>query len=86
MLGKLVKKVVGSRNDRIIRQKRRVAEKINSLEPQFKALSDAELRAKTDEFRNRLEQGETLNDLLPEAFATVREAGRRVLDMRHFDV
>ncbi len=86
MLGKLVKKVIGSRNERIIRQKRRVVEKINALEPRFEALSDGELRAKTDEFRNRLEQGETLNDLLPEAFAAVRETGRRVLNMRHFDV
>ena len=86
MLGKLVKKVIGSRNDRIVRQKYRIVEKINSLEPQFQSLSDDELRAKTGEFRNRLEQGETLDDLLPEAFAAVRETGRRVLNMRHFDV
>ncbi len=86
MLGKLVKKVIGSRNDRIIRQKRKIVEKINALEPQFQALSDAQLRAKTDEFRKRHQDGESLDDLLPEAFATVREAGRRVLNMRHFDV
>ncbi|BCX88083.1 preprotein translocase subunit SecA [Methylomarinovum tepidoasis] len=86
MLGKLVKKVIGSRNDRIIRQKRKIVDKINALEPQFQALSDAQLRAKTDEFRKRHQDGESLDDLLPEAFATVREAGRRVLGMRHFDV
>ncbi len=86
MLGKLVKKVIGSRNDRIVRQKYRIVQKINRLEPEFESLSDDALRAKTQEFRNRLEQGETLDDLLPEAFAAVRETGRRVLDMRHFDV
>ena len=86
MLGKLVKKVIGSRNDRIIRQKRKIVDKINALEPRFQALSDAQLRAKTDEFRKRHQDGESLDDLLPEAFATVREAGRRVLNMRHFDV
>jgi len=86
MLGKLVKKVIGSRNDRIVRQKYRIVQKINRLEPEFESLSDDALRAKTQEFRNRLEQGETLDDPLPEAFAAVRETGRRVLDMRHFDV
>ncbi len=86
MLGNLVKKVIGSRNDRIVKRKFKVVDRINALEPQFQALSDAQLQAKTEEFRNRLEQGETLADLLPEAFATVREAGRRVLNMRHFDV
>ncbi|XSG85112.1 MAG: preprotein translocase subunit SecA [Methylohalobius sp. ZOD2] len=86
MIGKLVKKVIGSRNERIINQKRRLVAKINALEPQFEALSDAQLSAKTDEFRERLENGETLGDLLPEAFAAVREAGKRVLHMRHFDV
>jgi preprotein translocase subunit SecA len=86
MLGKLVKKVVGSRNDRIISKKRKIVKKINALEPQFRSLSDDGLRAKTLEFRERLAQGETLDALLPEAFAAVREASRRVLDMRHFDV
>lgn len=86
MLGKLVKKVIGSRNDRIIRHKYKLVQEINALEPKFQALSDEQLRAKTDEFRARLANGETLEDLLPEAFATVREAGRRVLQMRHFDV
>lgn len=59
---------------------------INALEPQMAALTDAQLRAKTDEFRARLKEGESLDDLLVEAFAVVREAGKRVLGMRHFDV
>jgi preprotein translocase subunit SecA len=86
MLGKLVKSIVGSRNDRIINRKRKIVKRINALEAQFRNLSDSELRAKTQEFRERLDQGETLDALLPEAFATAREASRRVLDMRHFDV
>ena len=86
MLGKLVKIVVGSRNDRIINKKRKIVKRINALEPQFQALSDVELSGKTAEFRLRLEQGETLDALLPEAFAAVREASTRVLGMRHFDV
>ena len=86
MLGKLVKKIVGSRNDRIISRKRKIVKKINALESRFRALSDAELRQMTQEFRARLEQGEKLDALIPEAFATVREASRRVLNMRHFDV
>ena len=63
-----------------------IVEKINSLEPTVEKLTDAELRAKTDEFKSRLQKGETLDDILPEAFATVREASKRVLGMRHFDV
>jgi preprotein translocase subunit SecA len=86
MLGKLVKKIVGSRNDRIVAKKRKIVKRINALEPQFRNLSDAALSAKTQEFRERLDKGETLDALLPEAFATVREASRRVLNMRHFDV
>ena len=86
MLGKLVKMVVGSRNDRIIGKKRKIVKRINALESQVRNLSDAALRAKTQEFRERLDKGETLDALLPEAFATVREASRRVLNMRHFDV
>jgi preprotein translocase subunit SecA len=86
MLGKLVKKVVGSRNDRIVKKKSKIVKKINAMEPQFQALSDEALRDKTQEFRQRLEQGETLEAILPEAFAAVREASRRVLNMRHFDV
>ncbi|CAL1240182.1 preprotein translocase subunit SecA [Candidatus Methylocalor cossyra] len=86
MFGKLVKKIVGSRNDRILSKKLKLVKRINALEPQFQNLSDASLSAKTQEFRDRLERGETLDSLLPEAFATVREASRRVLNMRHFDV
>jgi len=86
MLGKLVKKIVGSRNERIINRKRKLVKKINALEPQFQNLSDEALRQKTQEFRDRLNEGEMLDALLPEAFAAVREASRRVLNMRHFDV
>ena len=86
MLGNLVKMVVGSRNDRIVNKKKKIVKRINALEPEIKALSDEALRAKTQEFRDRLAKGETLDSLLPEAFATVREASWRVLNMRHFDV
>ena len=82
----ILKTIFGSRNDRVIRRMRKVADRINTLEPGIAALSDADLRAKTDEFKNRLAQGETLDALLPEAFAVVREASKRTLDMRHFDV
>ena len=86
MISSLVRKIVGSRNDRIIKQHRKTVQKINALEPDFEALSDEQLAAKTVEFRQRHQDGESLDALLPEAFATVREAGRRVLGMRHFDV
>ena len=86
MLGNLVKMVVGSRNDRIVNKKRKIVKRINALEPQFTAMTDEALGAKTVEFRDRLAQGESLDSLIPEAFATVREASRRVLNMRHFDV
>ena len=86
MLGKLVKKVVGSRNDRLVNKKRKIVKRINALEPQFQDLTDAALTNKTQEFRERLDKGETLDSLLPEAFAAVREASRRVMNMRHFDV
>ena len=86
MLGKLVKMVVGSRNDRIVRKKSKIVKRINALEPQIQALSDAELRGKTQEFRDRLGRGDTLDSILPEAFATVREASFRALNMRHFYV
>jgi preprotein translocase subunit SecA len=86
MLGNLVKWVIGSRNDRIIAKKKRIVKRINALEPQIQALSDEELKGKTAEFRLRLDGGESLEAILPEAFATVREASRRVLGMRHFDV
>src|SRR5947209_11612628 len=73
-------------NERELVKLRRTAERVNALEPAVSALSDEELRAKTDEFKARLEKGETLDQLLPEAFAVVRETGKRVLGMRHFDV
>ncbi|MGY5583708.1 preprotein translocase subunit SecA [Vibrio cincinnatiensis] len=86
MITKLLTKVVGSRNDRTLRRLRKIVKEINNFEPAFQALSDDELQAKTVEFRQRIEQGETLDQLLPEAFATVREASKRVFGMRHFDV
>jgi preprotein translocase subunit SecA len=86
MLETLLAKVVGTQNERELKRLRPVVAEINGLEPQMQALSDEQLRAKTVEFRERVAQGETLDDLLAEAFAVVREAGRRVLNMRHFDV
>ncbi|MEY3739608.1 MAG: preprotein translocase subunit SecA [Pseudomonadota bacterium] len=82
----LLKKIFGTRNDRLLKQLRRQVQQINALEPQMQALSDAELRAKTDDFRARIQAGATLDSILPEAFAVVREAGVRVFGMRHFDV
>ncbi|WP_447917814.1 preprotein translocase subunit SecA [Achromobacter aegrifaciens] len=81
----LLKKLIGSRNDRLLKQYRKLVTQINGLEPTISALSDAELAAKTEEFRSRHAQGTSLDDLLPEAFAVVREAGKRVFGMRHFD-
>jgi len=86
MVAKLLRKVFGSRNDRLVKKYRKTVDKINAFEAGLESLSDDELRNKTTEFRQRVEQGETLDDLLPEVFATVREAGRRSLGMRHFDV
>jgi len=86
MLPKLLTSIFGSRNDRLLKQFRQVVAKVNAFEAQFESLDDAALRAKTDEFRQRVAGGESLDDLLPEAFATVREAGKRTLKMRHFDV
>ncbi|ASF46181.1 preprotein translocase subunit SecA [Methylovulum psychrotolerans] len=86
MLGKLVKLVVGSRNDRLINKKKKLVKKINALDSDYEKLSDTELTAKTQEFRDRLATGETLDNLIPEAFAAVREASKRVFGMRHFDV
>ncbi|PMH96295.1 preprotein translocase subunit SecA, partial [Vibrio splendidus] len=83
---KLLTKVIGSRNDRTLRRLRKIVKEINNYEPTFEALSDEELKAKTVEFRERLDKGESLDQLLPEAFATVREASKRVYGMRHFDV
>ncbi|MCX6596634.1 MAG: preprotein translocase subunit SecA, partial [Acidobacteria bacterium] len=82
----LLSKIFGTRNEREIKKIYPIVSQINALEPQMQALSDEELSAKTVEFKERLAQGATLDDLLVEAFAVVREAGRRVLAMRHFDV
>ncbi len=86
MISGLLKKIFGSRNDRLIKQYSQTVKRINAFEPALQALTDEQLRAKTDEFRQRHANGESLDDLLPEAFAVVREAGKRVLGMRHFDV
>jgi len=86
MFATLLKKIFGSRNDRLLKQYRAVVARINDLEPTVAALSAAELQGKTAEFKRRLENGAPLDTLLPEAFAVVREAGKRVLGMRHFDV
>ncbi|WKV49724.1 MULTISPECIES: preprotein translocase subunit SecA [Dickeya] len=86
MLIKLLTKVFGSRNDRALRRMRKIVDVINRLEPDMEKLSDDELKAKTQAFRDRIKKGETLESLLPEAFAVVREASKRVFGMRHFDV
>jgi len=86
MVSNLLKKVFGSRNERLVKQMSKQVAQINVLEPRIEPLTDAELQAETGELRRRLEAGGTLEDLLPDAFAVVREVGRRVLGMRHFDV
>ena len=86
MISKLLKSVFGSRNDRLLKQYRQNVIAINALEKQIEVLTDEALRAKTAEFKQRVQQGETLDAILPEAFAVVREGGRRSLQMRHFDV
>ena len=86
MVSKLFRKIFGSRNDRLIKQYAQQVVKINALEPSVQALTDEQLKAKTDEFKRRYQAGEALEDLLPEAFAVVREGSCRVLQMRHFDV
>ena len=86
MAKNLLTQIFGSRNDRLLKQYRRTAERINALEPQFEKLSDDALRGKTQEFKDRVAKGEALDDLLPEAFAVVREGSKRVMKMRHFDV
>ncbi len=86
MIGSLARKIFGSANDRYIKRQYKTVEKINSFEPEISALSDDALRAKTQEFKTRIKQGETLDELLPEAFAVVREAAKRTLGQRHYDV
>jgi len=86
MATNLLTKLFGSRNDRLLKQYRKTAARINALEPDFEKLSDDELRGKTQEFKDRVAKGESLNQLLPEAFAVVREGSKRIMKMRHFDV
>ena len=86
MFPKILTQLFGSRNERLLKTYRRIVDQVNALEAQFEKLSDTELRAKTEEFRKRVADGASLDDLLPEAFATVREGGKRTLKMRHFDV
>ena len=86
MLNKIARKLFGSANERFVKKQFKIVEKINALEPDFEKLSDEQLKAKTDEFRKRIKEGETLDELLPEAFATVREAAKRTLGQRHYDV
>ncbi|WP_149195495.1 preprotein translocase subunit SecA [Luteimonas suaedae] len=86
MLNRLLTSVFGSRNERLVKQLEKIAAKVNALEAQMQALSDAELQAKTPEFKQRVADGESLDKLLPEAFAVCREASQRVLGMRHYDV
>ena len=86
MLQTVIKSVFGSSNDRYVKSMGKTVQLINALEPQLQAMTDDELRAQTDKFRHQLDNGKTLDDILPEAFATVREASVRVLGMRHFDV
>jgi len=86
MLPKLLTQIFGSRNERLLKTYRKTVQQINALEPQFEGLSDDQLRAKTEEFKQRIAKGETVDDILPEAFAICREGSKRVLKMRHFDV
>lgn len=86
MLGQIARKIFGSANDRFVKKQYKIVNHINELEPDFIKLSDEELKAKTAEFRKRLQNGETLDDILPEAFATVRETAKRVMGQRHYDV
>jgi len=86
MIGSILTKIVGSKNDRTIKRLRKIAEAINQMEPDFEALSDVDLQAKTALFKKRIEEGASLEEILPEAFATVREASKRVYSMRPFDV
>ena len=86
MIINLAKKIFGTRNDRVIKKLNKIVKQINVLEDQVKLLSNAEFPAKTNELKDKVKNGMSLDDVLPEAFALVREAGSRVLNMRHFDV
>ena len=85
MLGKIARKIFGSANDRFVKKQYKIVNQINALEPDFIKLSDEELKAKTVEFRERIKKGESLDDILPEAFATVREAAKRVMLLAHIN-
>lgn len=86
MIGQLARKIFGSANDRYVKRQYKIVNQINAFEPSISALSDEELKNKTVEFRKRIADGETLDELLPEAFAVVREAAKRTLGQRHYDV
>ncbi|NWG03511.1 MAG: preprotein translocase subunit SecA, partial [Syntrophaceae bacterium] len=86
MIGSLIKKIVGSKNERELKRIQPLVEKINQLEATIHPLSDDQLQAKTSEFRERMEKGESLEEILPEAFAVVRETAKRTLGERHYDV
>ena len=86
MASKLLTRLFGSRNQRLIKKMNHVVQVISGLEPSMQSLSDDQLAAKTDEFRDQLKEGKSIDDLLPEAFAVVREVAARTLNMRHFDV
>jgi len=86
MFGKFLTSIFGSRNERTLKGLHKIVDKINKMEPEFEALTDEQLKAKTQDFKARLAAGETLDDILPEAFDTVRETSKRVFGMRHFDV
>lgn len=86
MIGSLMRKIFGSANDRYVKSLQKTVAKINALEPEISALSDDELKNKTPALKQRLADGETLDDILPEAFAVVREASKRTIGLRHFDV
>ncbi|TRZ66008.1 MAG: preprotein translocase subunit SecA, partial [Comamonadaceae bacterium] len=83
---KFLTKLFGSRNDRLLKQYRSTVTRINALEPQYEVLTDEALKGKTEEFKTRIAAGESLDSILPEAFAVVREGSKRVMKMRHFDV
>src|SRR5437762_14205935 len=86
MLDAFIKRFIGPNNEKEVKKIQPIVQKINELESRLSSLSEDQLRSKTAEFKHRFENGETLQDLLPEAFAVVRESGKRVLNMRHFDV
>src|SRR5438477_10559917 len=86
MISRIIAKMVGTNNDRQIKRMQPIVEKINSLEPSIQSLSDEQIAQKTIDFKTQLAQGKSLDDILPEAFAVVREAGHRALGQRHFDV